>query len=202
MCKLGDQFASDAFAHNEIFPNKCVGVVEYPPITTADVSSYYFCWDYQCPIQVGGVPLPSKLQNLAPIIHVRTDIPLINNLTSSSSSPQCVAYTKSDTVRMTYFEHYLPILILWLLLAATLVMSLLHHPVTTVADSAYQTFERERRRREAERQRQIDMERKEMDEAKRFGLEIGQDDSWSTAPLLLESTNMAARYNNTGKESK
>ena len=80
----------------------------------------------------------------------------------------------------TYFVHYLPVLICFSMIAVTLVTSLLQYPVTTVAGSAYQTFEAERKRRERERLLDIENERKEMEEARRIGREIGQqDEDWN-----------------------
>jgi len=42
--------------------NRCVGVVEYPPISPVDVTSFYLCYQYQCPIVMGGVIVSEKVK--------------------------------------------------------------------------------------------------------------------------------------------
>ena len=79
--------------------NPCVGVVEYPPLTPWDVTSFYFCWEYQCPLMVEGNTLP-EAQFGAPIVHVRTDVPLLKMTDNNSYTPQCVGYGRRDTVDM------------------------------------------------------------------------------------------------------
>jgi len=201
-CRNGDTSNTDGVASLTDGTNPCVGVVEYPPLNDFDVVSFYLCYDYQCPLVLGGQS--TKPTKYSPIVHVRTDIPL-TNLTSkaSSSTPQCVQYTTSDTVRMTYVQHYLPILLCYCLLTLTLVASLLRHPVVTVAGSAYNKFETERKRREEERLRTIDMERKEMDEARRIGRELGQHDEGWNAPLMGGQNNSSvAERKSSGIETK
>ena len=94
--------------------NPCVGVVEYPPLTPWDVTSFYFCWEYQCPLMVEGTTLPAA-QFGAPIVHVRTDVPLLKMADNNSYTPQCVAYGRRDTVDMVRLHALLGCLVVWLL---------------------------------------------------------------------------------------
>ena len=92
--------------------NPCVGVVEYPPLTPWDVTSFYFCWEYQCPLMVEGNTLP-EAQFGAPIVHVRTDVPLLKMTDNNSYTPQCVGYGRRDTVDMV--RLHCVVWLLWLL---------------------------------------------------------------------------------------
>ena len=164
---------------------------------------------------------PQGRLQYSPIVHIRTNIPK-SNLTFTVDgegeghrqftgfTPECIKYAINDTVRMTYVQHYLPILLMWCLVCLTLVMSLLRHPVVTVAGSAYNRFEEERQRRERERIRILDNERLDMEEARRLGRELGQqqaqEETWN-APLLPSESDqiqkmMTEKEQNNRQETK
>ena len=102
--------------------------------------------------------------------------------------PQCVKLLVSDTVRMTYFEHAMPFLFAFVLIAGGLVLSLMRRPVCRLRASAYGQImavrDRERQRREAEAKE----ERNAMREGRRLARNLMRQDRGIVDDMNLNSS--------------